>query len=83
MDDKMKDKLKDVYERQKPTNLRDVLTDDDWIVDDASYDEKTGKYNFKIRHKDGRQEELSRNRQYCDNLIKELLYVKRKKRKSI
>ena len=74
------DKLKGVYDRQKPTNIREVLTDDDWTVDEAKYNSQTGKYEFKVTHVDGRKEEIHRNRQYVDILIKELLDAKRKRK---
>ena len=73
-----KDKLKEAYKKEKPVNIRDILTDKKWEIGDLDYDSKTGKYNFVAIHQDGRIAELSRNRQYVDNLIEELLDAKRK-----
>lgn len=72
-----KDKIKGIYERKKSVNIKEVLSDSDWTVDKADYNEKTGKYDFEVSHIDGRNEKLSRNRQYVDNLIEELLDEKR------
>lgn len=73
-----KDKLKGIYEKQKPINIRDVLTDKDWNIDKIDYNGKTGKYEMEVSHKNGRKGKLERNRQYVDNLIEELLDAKRK-----
>jgi len=70
-------KLKKSYEREKPVNIRDILTDKDWNVTDVDYDAKSGKYEMKATHKDGRNVFIKRNRQYVDNLVKELEDVKK------
>ena len=76
---KKEDKVKHVYEKKKAVNIRDILTDRKWKIDSVEYNEKTGKYEFDATHEDGRKGSLKRNRQYVDNLIKELLHEKQKR----
>jgi len=78
-----KDEIKKMSNKVRPVNIRDVLTDKAWNIDNLDYNDKTGKYEFEVSHTDGRKEKLQRNRQYTDNLIQELLDAKRKGKKDV
>jgi hypothetical protein len=68
-----KNKLEQSYKDEKPINIRDILTCADWEITNVSYDSKSGKYEINAKNnKDGRVTFLRRNRQYVDNLVKEL-----------
>ncbi len=74
-----KEEFKKSYDHEKPINIRDILTDSDWKMEDIDYDSKSGKYRIKASHIDGRVVSLKRNRQYVDNLVKELEDAKAKR----
>jgi len=66
-------KIKESYKDEKMPSIKEILTDANWNVDDIQYNGKTGKYDFKATYTPtARTVELSRNRQYVDNLLDEL-----------
>lgn len=73
-----KQKITATYKKKKAVNIRDILTDKKWKIKSVEYNDKNGKYEFEAIHEDGREASIKRNRQYVDNLIKELLDVKRR-----
>lgn len=66
------EKFKSAYDRKKAPNVKDILTDPNWNVEDIEYNEKTGNYDFQVKHSDGREVFVSRNKQYVDQLLDEL-----------
>jgi hypothetical protein len=77
---KNEDKFKGAYADKKPVNIIDILSKVEWGITEINYNEQTGKYEIEATHQDGRTVSIQRNRQYVDNLIKELLDAKRKKK---
>jgi hypothetical protein len=71
-----KEQFKGSYKDKKPVNIKDVLSKKEWNIDEIEYNENTGKYEITATHDDGRTINIKRNRQYVDNLIKELLDAK-------
>lgn len=67
-----KDNFKGSYKLEKAPSVKDILVDENWRIEDVVFNGKTGKYDFKATHANGREVELSRNRQYVDNLLDEL-----------
>ena len=65
-------KLKKAYKDKKAINIREVLMNPNWEIDNVDYDSNSGKYHIEATHKDGRKVSVKRNKQYVDNLITEL-----------
>tara|TARA_R110002012_G_scaffold322078_1_gene554681 strand:- start:6120 stop:6341 length:222 start_codon:yes stop_codon:yes gene_type:complete len=69
--------MKEITKAYKRPSIKDILVDKKWEVISTDYNEKNGKYDIKAVHENGEEVELSRNRQYVDNLVNELLEKKR------
>lgn len=67
-----KEDIKKSYKDEKQVSIREILTKSTWKIDEVIYNSKTGKYDFKASNDDGRTVEVSRNKQYVDNLLDEL-----------
>tara|TARA_R110000772_G_scaffold194749_2_gene305488 strand:+ start:4238 stop:4471 length:234 start_codon:yes stop_codon:yes gene_type:complete len=69
-------KLDEAYTNKKNVKVKEIFADPDWSLNKVNYDESSGKYEIDATHKDGRNIIVKRNKQYVDNLIKEMINEK-------
>jgi len=66
-------KLDEAYISKKNVKVKEILADPDWTLNSVNYEESSGKYEIDATHSDGRNIIVKRNKQYVDNLVKEMI----------
>lgn len=54
------------------TDLKSIMTSEDWVISELEYDETFGKYNFKATHVNGDVLEISKTAKHVDKILKEI-----------